>query len=559
MSDNFNIDELFEDSLGGLKQNPKEMSWDNIEQELGSSTPSEAQFDELVAASMAGFSVKPSNSAWSNIDSKLDDIDNLNTEFDSKVEDSYNNNYPQASKSVWSNIEQELDAMDAYRIAERKRFVSWFAAAGSVAAVFIYFILQIQPSINFRNKQSQLVNKFEIRNNINVPKQETIAETVSVEKTTTNNEIIVENIQIDNNQVIINNKNVQASSKVNSDIKKSIVIDENENAENNNDIVQNEIEESIDIVISNKSNSQNNVGFDNAINEAMMQKNIINNDKLLSSYASLSGSAQPLPTSIRSINAVTGFSIDLFGGPEYIHSPSEIVFKEGDNISIVKKSAYITDYSFGANIKFHYNKFFAQSGMVYSNFGDAYSLNQNNEIHDTSGGYYSYNINTHYTYDTLGWDDDPLNPGVLVPILVGNLHTDTIITDWNSMDSLSYQNEFASAETRYRYIEIPLMLSYQLQYKDWSFLASAGASYGFKVADKAVYTSDNTLKNHDKISSPYSNSNINGIVSIGIAYAISNKISVVLQPTYKTNFTGLTAQSTKYHSLSIRCGINVKL
>ena len=154
MSDNFNIDELFADSLGGMKQKPKEMSWDNIEQELDSSTPSEIQFDNMVAASMAGFSVNPSTGVWNNIDSKLNNIDALNKDFDSKVKESMENMNPQASKSVWSNIEQELDAMDAYRLAERKRFVSWFTVAGTVAAVFVYFMLQIQPRINFRNEKN---------------------------------------------------------------------------------------------------------------------------------------------------------------------------------------------------------------------------------------------------------------------------------------------------------------------------------------------------------------------------------------------------------------------
>jgi len=560
MSDNFNIDELFEDSLGGMKQKPKEMSWDNIEQKLDSSTPSEAQFDNMVAASMAGFSAKPSATAWNGINEKLNDFDNLNKDFDTKVEESMNNMYPQASKSVWSNIEQELDAMDAYRIAERKKFISWFSAAGAVAAVFIYFMLQVQPNINFRNSQSQLINKSSIDNSsiastnnnaivtnneskhsnslMSVTSEDNITEKPTAESVT-NNVNKIENEDLSLNSLNQNSKNTE------------VEIAYNNNSTNHSDVI--ELEENKEI----KAYSSNS--FNSIINNQMNDNNLFNNDKHLNIAASNPTSFQSLPISIRAIEASTGFSIDLFGGPEFIHSPSEITFNEGNNISIKKKSAYIKDYSFGANIKYHYNNMFIQSGLVYSNFGDVFSLNQENEIHDTSGGYYSYNINTYYTYDTLGWDDDPLQPGVLVPVLSSNLHTDTIITGWNSSDSLCYENELASAETRYRYIEIPLMFGYQLAYKDWGFLVSAGASYGFKVADRAEYTSSNKLSELDKLSSPYSDSNINGIVSLGLSYAISDKISVVLQPTYKTNLTGFTAQSTRYHSLSIRCGINVKL
>jgi len=557
MSDNFNIDELFEDSLGGMKQKPKEMSWDNIEQELDSSTPSETQFDNMVAASMAGFSAKPSATAWNGINDKLDDIDNLNKDFDTKVEESMNNMYPQASRSVWSNIEQELDAMDAYRIAERKKFISWFSAAGAVAAVFIYFMLQIQPNINFRNKQSQLINKSSIdnstitstNNSAIVAKNESNSENINSFKSVTLEACIAENTaseSVTNNVNIIENENLALNS-----LKQSSKNIEAEKAYNDEVIEHNAV---VDREIVDYSNNS----FNSIINDKMSNNNLFNNDKHLNIAASNPTSFQNLP-SIRSIKASTGFSFDLFGGPEFIHSPNEITFNEGGNIFIEKKSAYIKDYSFGANIKYHYNNMFIQSGLVYSNFGDVFSLNQENEIHDTSGGYYTYNINTYYTYDTLGWDDDPLQPGVLVPVLSSNLHTDTVITGWNSSDSLCYENELAIAETRYRYIEIPLMFGYQLAYKDWGFLVSAGASYGFKVADKAEYTSSNKLSDLDRLSSPYSDSNINGIVSLGLSYAISDKISVVLQPTYKTNLTGFTAQSTRYHSFSIRCGINVKL
>jgi len=562
MSDNFNIDELFEDSLGGMKQKPKEMSWDNIEQELDSSTPSDTQFDNMVAASMAGFSAKPSASAWNGINKKLDDFDVLNKDFDTKVEESMNNMHPQASKSVWSNIEQELDAIDAYRIAERKKFISWFSVAGAVAAIFIYFMLQIQPSINFRNRQSQLINKSSIdnlsiastNNSAIVTKNESNNENSNSLRSVISEDNIIEKSipkSITNNKNKIENEDLVLNSLNQNSNNTETEMTSNEKVIENNTVVN--LEESTEV------EAYSNNSFNSIINDKMSDNNSFSNDRYLEIAASNPTSYKSLPISMRAIKASTGFSIDIFGGPEFIHSPTEITFNEGDNISVEKKSAYIKDYSFGANIKYHYNNMFIQSGLVYSNFGDVFSLNQENEIHDTSGGYYSYDINTYYTYDTLRWEDDPLQPGVLVPVLSSNLHTDTVITGWNSSDSLCYENELASAETRYRYIEIPLMFGYQLAYKDWGFLVSAGASYGFKVADKAEYTSSNKLSELDKLSSPYSDSNINGIVSLGLSYAISDKISVVLQPTYKTNLTGFTAQSTRYHSLSIRCGINVKL
>jgi len=576
MSDNFNIDELFEGSLGGMKQKPKEMSWDNIEQELDSSTPSETQFDNMVAASMAGFSVNPSSSAWSDINIKLDNIDSLNKEFDSKVEESINNMRPQASRTVWDNIEQELDVIDAYRIAERRKFVSWFTAAGTVAAVFIYFMLQIQPNINFRNRrQNQLVNK----SVINDLKQNSSRLTNNSEYSNYSENTIINKKTIGNNKTTVNKnfnivdktnfkngvpkinttekRNKEKLSEEKAGLSVNIVDANDKKAVEKINIVENNSETRT--VATNNITSAADNSINNIVNIRMKSNNLINNDKLLARTTTSSTSFQSLPTTVRVDGASKGFSFDLFGGPEYIHSPSEITYNEADNIIIKKKSAYIKDYSFGANVKYNFNKLFIQSGLVYSNFGDILSLNQQNELHDTSGGYYSFNINTYYTYDTLRWEEDPLQSGVLVPVLSSNMHTDTVITNWNSSDSLCYENELASAETRYRYIEIPLMLGYQLTYKDWGFLLSAGVSVGFKVSDEAEYTSNNKLSDLDKLSTPYSDSNINGIVSLGLSYSISDKISVILQPTYKTNLTGFTAHSTRYQSISIRCGINVKL
>ncbi len=558
MSDNYNIDELFVDSLGGLKQNPKEMSWDNIEQELNSSSPSDIQFDNLISASMAGFSVNPSNNVWSGINKNLDNIESLNNAFDTKVKESMSAMNSQASASVWQNIEQELDALDAYRIAERRRFLSWFTATGAIAAMFIYFILQLQPHINFNKSRPQLVNI----NAINKPLAPKSNLVINSEKHNKHdyasiNKNIRDNISEKNK--VLKNTNINKKKKVTNvktNSKKPKAINNITSLAINNGLYNNDVEK---LSIYTKDDFSNNEIFNKSLDEKMTFNNYVNNENLLNKLSPLSSNNQSLPLNTRIIRATTGFSIDLFGGPEYINSFDEIVYNEGDNISIKKKTTYIADYSFGANLKYHYNNWFLQSGLAYSNFGDIYSLSQENVLHDTSGGFYSYNINTYYTYDTLSWEDDPLQSGVLVPVLSSSLHTDTVITNWNSTDSISYENEFANAETRYRYIEIPLMLGYQLLHNNWSFLISAGGSYGFKVADEAVYTSNNKLSGLDEVSSPYSSSNINGIISLGITYSVNNKISLILQPTYKTNLTGFSTNYTRYHSLSLRCGINVKL
>jgi hypothetical protein len=565
MSDIFDIDDLFEESLGSLKQKPNEMLWDSIEQEIDSTTPAEIHFDNLVASSMAGFTATPSAETWNNINSDLDNFDILNKEFDKKVESSINNMHPQASANVWHNIEKELDAIEAIKIAERKRFVSWFGAASAVIAIFLYFSLQFQPSFNINKKH----NVFFQKSSINNGELKTITNNKSNEVLTpsnspviaSNSKIISSNTKTTKEDISIENKNSHNSIDETNIIANNSTIANlsNNNKENNSITTQKGEVEEQEISLSNisKPYTENVVDFDNTINESMTSRNNMNNNHLLSNNERTIAMNLPLSPSVSSIRAATGFSLDLFAGPEYIYSPNSITYTEGDDILVHKTSSYITDYSIGANLKYHYNRLFIQSGLTYSNFGDIYKYNKSNELHDTTGGFASYIINTNYTYDTLSWEDDPLNPGTLVPVLQSHVETDTVFTAWNSMDSVYYSNESAKSENRYRYIEIPIMLGYQYGIKNWNFNIAAGASYGFKIAEKNTYYDNKNITN--KTYSPYSDSSINGIISLGVAYAIGDKISLVLQPTYKTNLIDITAHSTKYHSFTMRFGINIKL
>ena len=265
------------------------------------------------------------------------------------------------------------------------------------------------------------------------------------------------------------------------------------------------------------------------------------------------------PFEMKSLYAATGFSLDLFAGPEFIKNSHMNKPAEGSPVMIDNIAPTISAPSLGANVKFHYNRFFIQSGLTYSSYGEKNSYQTTSELHDTSDSHYTYGINTYHTYDTIGWIDDLFQPGVVVPHLSATLHTDTVSSTWNTIDSAYYMYKKDIAKNRYHYIEIPIMIGYQFEYKSWSLSTAGGLSYGFRVAQAGSYISDNQLKSIDNENSPYSNGVINGIVSIGLGYAITDEISLMVQPTYKTNLSELSASSVNYQSISLRLGVNIKL
>lgn len=531
MTTDNNIDQWFEESLGEMKPSPSAQVWDGIEQQLNA-------------------------------------VDSANIEFDQGFEQALGGMSPIASTEAWNNIETKLNEADASRGKGNNKFIFWFSIAGSVAALFMYWFMQIGPN-NQVDQPSALQHVSDTEQELIVS---TPAEGYSSSITINSaSEDIVEDVvttdepQIVNSSIFIdqdNSENLNSSNtiapqetdelitpQVIANIEKETPIEtvavievENQQEANSDELTE----------AKNQEESKTELVFAQSITNDILSHEVID---------SMESLTLPAPTEIASLRAATGFSLDLFAGPEYIINNTEPspMPQEGENVSLVQTQTMNTDFSLGVNIKYHYNRFFIQSGLTYSNFGEQNTYKITNEFHDTSASFYTYDISTTHTYDTIGWTDDPLQPGVLVPLLSSHIHTDTLSSKWNTVDSAYYTSNSEVVKNRYRYIEIPIMFGYQHEYKNWSFMAAAGVSYGFKVAEEGKYINNSQLETILKTNSPYSNSNLNGIVSLGVGYAITNNISVILQPTYKSNLTSLTAQNNTYSNFTLRAGINVKL
>lgn len=541
------IDDLFEASLNGLQAKPSSSAWDKLSQELDAVDSASVSFDEEASSLMQDFKVQPSNSVWAGINQHLQAAAVAAATFDNSAAESMENISYQPSESVWNNIESELDRIDTAKYETKRRFALWFSVTTTVAASLLFFFMHFSTQDLFKSaKQKNPLVRNTITDNDIFVKTSSSNTTIKTDAIVNSVENTIEekenNIVVKNTPKAINNN----SSNTNVNHNKSSV---------NIAITTNDTyEKDIEITDDNGNSIKDVVAIEDYSLEKMPSKYIILNEGLSNNDFN-----NEQYFKLKSLKSAIGFSLDLFAGPELIINTIDQNSSVGDLAILEEVKPVCTDLTLGANLKFHYNKFFIQSGLNYSSYGEQRLFQKNIEMHDTSGGFYNYNINSYITYDTIGWVDDPLQPGGVSPQLSATLHSDTIGQHWNSQDSLYYDFEKYSTKNRYRYIEIPVMLGYKIDYRNWGFSLAAGVSYGFKVAEQGKYLDNGTLKTAFSSTSPYSGFTTNGIVSLGISYNISNRFSVILQPTYKTNLQELNNLSASYQNVSLRMGFNILL
>ncbi|RLD67245.1 MAG: hypothetical protein DRI84_02980 [Bacteroidetes bacterium] len=265
----------------------------------------------------------------------------------------------------------------------------------------------------------------------------------------------------------------------------------------------------------------------------------------------------PSPSETTGTHFATGWSVDIFGGPAWIMNNEQAISDEGQPISQVGIDNNIVTPSMGLNLKYHVNNWFIQSGVAYAEYGENKNYNQKIEMHDTSG-YAHQNVDEYYTYDSVGFYIDPNNPGVVITLYDAIKHYDTSY-NWVSEDSIFHENQGIYAQNRFRYIEIPLMLGYEFRFKNLSVEVSTGVSFGFRVNSSGKFlNSKNELIDINQSNSPYSNTMMNYLLSVGLKYHLDNRFSIIAQPIYKTNLNSLfsSESSPSYNHFGLNIGLN---
>ena len=266
----------------------------------------------------------------------------------------------------------------------------------------------------------------------------------------------------------------------------------------------------------------------------------------------------PSPSEVMGIHNATGWSVDLYGGPAMVSSNESENYPEGKMIQQTGKEARIITPSMGIHLNYHYNNWFVRSGVGYAEYGENRDYSQKITKHDTIG-YSKQLITSYYTYDTTGWIKDPGDPNVSIPVYDAIQHKDTSYS-WVSRDSLYYEHQSIYAQNRFRYIEIPLMLGYEFRYKNFGVELATGVSVGFRVNSSGRFLdSNNELVNINTSNTPYSNTMMNYILSVGLKYHLGGQLSIIAQPVYKTNLNSLVSGSNsniRYNNWGLHVGLN---
>ena len=225
-----------------------------------------------------------------------------------------------------------------------------------------------------------------------------------------------------------------------------------------------------------------------------------------------------------------------------------------------KTSRQISSAEGFVQLKYKISNFYGKTGFRIGEFGENRTFVVSTEMHDTSGGYQSWNLSRYWTYDTIGYYDDPNTPGQVYPVLSPTYHIDTLSAQWNSRDVLYYDKSSAAYKNRYRYIEIPFIVGYQQNFNRLGIFIDAGLGMGFMVNTTGAFVENGLIQSIDNSTNPYKRVNFNYMLNLGSNYSLNNQWNLFIQASYKSNLTSIYKpqfeKGIKYQSFGVQFGMS---
>jgi len=264
----------------------------------------------------------------------------------------------------------------------------------------------------------------------------------------------------------------------------------------------------------------NNTGFTSVLTDESGKKN--------SSNWSIGARISPV-YSYRSIEGSTFTTPDEAVGTDFFNDNEQGITSMAGGISL--------DYKFNNRVSF-------ASGMYLSRIGQ-----QNNDV-------LAYNdpTSTNMYKLTTSTGTVTINPANFEKVIFEQPHSakDTIPGDF-SVNGSFYQN--------LDYLEVPLVLKYKVVNKKLSINLMGGLSPGILVNNHSFFDIDGQKLQTGTVENinPFI---YNSILGFGFDYAISNKLSINMEPSFKYSLSPVnSAGGLKYHpySLSWFTGISYKL
>ncbi len=240
----------------------------------------------------------------------------------------------------------------------------------------------------------------------------------------------------------------------------------------------------------------------------------------------------------------TEYSVGLYYAPSYFYNRYSASIPE--NLKLMEDTySPEWNYSFGGYFGVKRKNWTLQTGISYSRYKERFN-------------YTTYDISID-SIDVLIYD-------TLDSYYVVNGND----TDWVYITDTNYEKQADSVNTpvtnkylnKYLYFEIPLIIGYEInKEKKLSYTVKAGTIFGifYKAEGKTFLFDDNNKVYELKDNSPFVKMNISLFFGLGFNYHISDKISLMVEPSFMQNIKSVFKKdypvSLKRSVAGIRFGV----
>lgn len=527
MSNRVEIEDVFNESFQDFKSTPSDSVWDNMESSLNNSFP-----ETTYANKFSGYTHKASDSVWNAIASKL-----------------------------W---------LDNFLRFSFGNFNVYYAASILASFILAFSLLDFNANENKNIASNEITTVNSTSNALINNASENNKDNNSLTATNNNkiNPVVDDTTSVTNNN---ENKTVVVPS--------SNISDNNTNEDYYNESIEPKTETIIKYVNKYITDTITVFKTDTLILRDTIFKEI---------------TKDPLAV------VKSPWSADLVYTPMFTNTslsgPTDIVNNINENTS----PAY--NWSIGLNINYKLKNFSIQSGIAYTIFAEKFNYSKEsievNKYQETRYGVvgeYTYvdeysewlitGVNSVPVVDTVSssyliehYDYN----GVMITDTVWSYQTDTVMINvYDSMEVVYYDTitalkydslqvvvydtvktrSFYEFVNRYTYMEIPLIVNYEIKHNKFSYIIGGGLVTGIflNAQGKGISLDDEVVSLSDL---PFMKLNLSGIVNAGVHYHLNPKMSILFEGVYRKNFNSIYNNSyfleQRFNSFGLKLGMRYR-
>ena len=256
------------------------------------------------------------------------------------------------------------------------------------------------------------------------------------------------------------------------------------------------------------------------------------------------------------------WSIDLYASGSYTDNSLSLSNPDRSDFIIKKQNTLSpsTSINYGANVNLNINNLILQTGINYTKLGERFK-DEFSSFYVDSALNYEYSENGGYWYmqpsDTVyfDWLGHPI---VEYDKTWVQLYDTTEVMVYDTSETITNYNE----KNYYNYIELPLLIGYELYRNRSGFTVKTGIITGFLLNSSGKTISDETdytIINNNKSTIPFVKLNYSMLISLGYHYRINNHFSVISESYYRKNLNSVFQPKypviQKFNSAGLKIGI----